>query len=80
MIAATQAYETTDATIDSQIVSLRGSGANVLLTAATPKFAAQTIRKINNIEMRFRNEDECRSFAVSLLRISAVSTRSSAGG
>jgi len=42
-------YETTDATIDSQAVALRGSGADVLITAATPKFAAQTIRKIADI-------------------------------
>jgi len=46
MIVATQSYETSDATIDSQIVTLHGSGANVLLTAAIPKFAAQAIRKI----------------------------------
>jgi ABC-type branched-subunit amino acid transport system substrate-binding protein len=46
MIVATQSYETSDATVDSQIVSLHGSGANVLLTAALPKFAAQAIRKI----------------------------------
>jgi branched-chain amino acid transport system substrate-binding protein len=39
-------YETTDATIDSQAVALQGAGADVLITAATPKFAAQTIRKI----------------------------------
>jgi branched-chain amino acid transport system substrate-binding protein len=46
MIVATQSYETSDATVDSQIVTLHGSGANVLLTAAIPKFAAQAIRKI----------------------------------
>ena len=33
-------YEVTDATVDSQLVALQGSGANVLITAATPKFAA----------------------------------------
>ncbi len=49
MIVATQAYETTDPTIDSQIVALRASGADVLLTAAIPKFAAQAIRKIYDI-------------------------------
>jgi branched-chain amino acid transport system substrate-binding protein len=42
-------YETTDASIDSQIVSLQGSGADVLLIAATPKFAAQSIRKVYDI-------------------------------
>ena len=49
MIVATQTYETTDATVNSQIVALQGSGANVLLTAAIPKFAAQAIRKIYDI-------------------------------
>jgi branched-chain amino acid transport system substrate-binding protein len=49
LIVATQSYETTDATVDSQIVALQGSGANVLLTAAISKFAAQAIRKIYDI-------------------------------
>jgi branched-chain amino acid transport system substrate-binding protein len=46
VIVATQTYETTDATVDSQIVSLRASGADVLFTGAIPKFAAQAIRKV----------------------------------
>src|SRR5215831_13759058 len=49
MIVATQSYETTDPTVDQQVVSLQGSGANVLLTAAIPKFAAQAIRKVYDI-------------------------------
>ena len=49
MIVATKTYETTDATVDSQIVALQGSGADVLLTAAIPKFAAQAIRKVYDI-------------------------------
>ena len=49
MIVATKTYETTDPTVDSQIVALQGSGADVLLTAAIPKFAAQAIRKIYDI-------------------------------
>jgi branched-chain amino acid transport system substrate-binding protein len=49
MIVATQSYETTDPTVDSQVVALQGSGADVLLTAATPKFAAQAIRKVFDI-------------------------------
>jgi branched-chain amino acid transport system substrate-binding protein len=49
MIVASQSYETTDATVHSQIVSLQNSGANVLLTVALPKFAAQTIRKVYEI-------------------------------
>ena len=49
MIVATQSYETTDPTVNSQIVTLQASGANVLLTAAIPKFAAQAIRKVHDI-------------------------------
>jgi branched-chain amino acid transport system substrate-binding protein len=45
-IVATQSYETTDATIESQIVSLQASGANLMFNVAIPKFAAQAIRKI----------------------------------
>jgi branched-chain amino acid transport system substrate-binding protein len=49
MIVATKSYETTDPTVDSQVVALQGSGADVLLTAAVPKFAAQAIRKVYDI-------------------------------
>ncbi len=42
-------YEVTDPTIDSQAVALQGSGADVLVTAATPKFAAQMIRKVYDL-------------------------------
>jgi len=49
MIVATQSYETTDPTVDSQVVALQESGADVLLTAAVPKFAAQAIRKVYDI-------------------------------
>ena len=49
MIVATQSYETTDPTVDSQIVALQASGANVLFIVAIPKFAAQAIRKAYDI-------------------------------
>jgi branched-chain amino acid transport system substrate-binding protein len=49
MIVSTQSYVTTDPTVDSQIVSLQGSGANTLLVAATPKFAAQAIHKVASL-------------------------------
>ena len=42
-------YEVTDATIDSQITTLQAAGVDTLLTAATPKFAAMVIRKINDL-------------------------------
>jgi branched-chain amino acid transport system substrate-binding protein len=46
LIVAEQSYETSDPTIESQIVSLKASGADVLMNFATPKFAAQAIRKV----------------------------------
>ena len=49
MIVASQTYETTDPTVDSQIASLQGTGAEYLLVAATPKFAAQAIRKVYDL-------------------------------
>jgi ABC-type branched-subunit amino acid transport system substrate-binding protein len=49
MIIATASYEVTDPTIDSQIVSLQGSGADTLFDFATTKFAAQAIRKTYDI-------------------------------
>ena len=49
MIVVSNTYETTDPTINSQIVSLQGSGADTLLVAAIPKFAAQAIRKVADL-------------------------------
>jgi len=49
MIVAIKSYETTDPTMDSQIVALQGSGADVLLIAATTKFAALAIRKVYDV-------------------------------
>jgi branched-chain amino acid transport system substrate-binding protein len=46
IVTKTATYEATDPSIDSQIVSLQSAGCDVQLTAATPKFAAQTIRKV----------------------------------
>jgi len=45
-------YETSDPTIDSQITSLQGAGADVLLVAAIPKFAAQAIRKVHDLDWK----------------------------
>ena len=50
MIVSALTYNTSDPTIDSQIVSLKASGADVLLIAAVPKFAAQAIRKAFDID------------------------------
>ena len=45
----TASYEVTDPTADSQVVTLQAAGCDTLLTAATPKFAAQTIRKVADL-------------------------------
>jgi len=42
-------YETSDPTVDSQVVQLQGSGADVFFNISTPKFAAQAIRKAYDI-------------------------------
>ncbi len=48
--AVTEAsYEFTDPTIDSQIVALQSSGADAIIVAATPKFAAMAIRKVYDL-------------------------------
>ena len=44
-IVAEVSYEVTDPTVDSQIVQLKGSGADAFFNITTPKFAAQAIRK-----------------------------------
>ncbi|WP_454643789.1 ABC transporter substrate-binding protein [Bradyrhizobium liaoningense] len=49
MIVAEASYETTEPTIDSQIVRLKASGADVILDASTPKFAAQAIKKMADL-------------------------------
>jgi branched-chain amino acid transport system substrate-binding protein len=49
-IVAESAYEVTEPTIDSHIVSLKASGADVLFSLATPKFAAQSIKKAAEID------------------------------
>lgn len=45
VIVASQSYETSDPTVDSQILALKNSGANVFVNISTPKFAAQAIRE-----------------------------------
>ena len=49
LIVAEASYEVSDPTVDSQIVSLKGSGADVFINVATPKFAALAIRKVYDI-------------------------------
>jgi branched-chain amino acid transport system substrate-binding protein len=49
MIVAEASYEVAEPTVDSQIVQLKASGADVLFNIATPKFAAQAIRKVYDL-------------------------------
>jgi branched-chain amino acid transport system substrate-binding protein len=47
MVVAKSSYEVSEPTIDSHIITLKSSGADVLVTFATPKFAVQTIKKLS---------------------------------
>jgi branched-chain amino acid transport system substrate-binding protein len=49
MVVSEQSYETTDPTIDSQILNLKSSGANVFFNVTIPKFAVQAIKKAHDI-------------------------------
>jgi len=49
MIVAELPYEATDPTVDSQMVSLKASGADIFYNVTTPKFAAQSIKKAAEI-------------------------------
>lgn len=49
MLVATASYEVTDPTIDSQVVTLRQSGADVLFMTGVPRFDALAIRKVYDI-------------------------------
>lgn len=48
MIVAEASYETSDPTVDSQIITLQSSGADTFCNFASPKFAAQAIRKAHD--------------------------------
>jgi branched-chain amino acid transport system substrate-binding protein len=52
MVIAKASYESSDPLVASQIVSLKASGADVLITAATPKFATQIISKLYNLNWK----------------------------
>ena len=52
MIVAEESYETTEPTIDSHIVKLKSTGADTLISITTPKFGAQAIKKLAEIEWK----------------------------
>ncbi|MGA2287204.1 ABC transporter substrate-binding protein [Bradyrhizobium sp.] len=52
MIAAEESYETSEPSIDNHIVKLKASGADVFISITTPKFAAQAIKKLAEIDWK----------------------------
>jgi branched-chain amino acid transport system substrate-binding protein len=52
MVVKEVSYEATDPTIDSQVITLQSSGVDVVITAALPKFAAQAIRKLADLDWK----------------------------
>ena len=51
-IIAEESYEVSEPTIDNHIVKLKASGADVLISITTPKFAAQTIKKMAEVDWK----------------------------
>ncbi|MEA2830488.1 MAG: branched-chain amino acid transport system substrate-binding protein, partial [Bradyrhizobium sp.] len=52
MIIAEESFETTEPTVDNHIVKLKSTGADIFVDIATPKFAAQAIKKVAEIEWK----------------------------
>src|ERR1700722_8805656 len=52
IIVAEESYETTEPSIDSHIVKLKGTGADVFVNISTPKFAAETTKKMGELEWK----------------------------
>jgi branched-chain amino acid transport system substrate-binding protein len=52
MVVVEAAYETTDPTVDSQVIGMKAAGCDVFLNTGIPKFAAQAIRKAAEIEWK----------------------------
>jgi branched-chain amino acid transport system substrate-binding protein len=52
MLAVEASYETTDPTVDSQIIGMKAAGCDVFVNTGIPKFAAQAIRKAAEIEWK----------------------------
>ena len=52
LIVAEESYETTEPSIDNHIVKLKGTGADVLVDITTPKFAAQTIKRMAELQWK----------------------------
>jgi len=52
MVVIEASYETTDPTVDSQVVDMKSKGVDIFVNTAIPKFAAQAIRKAGEIQWK----------------------------
>jgi branched-chain amino acid transport system substrate-binding protein len=52
MIVAEESYDTSDPTMDDHIARLKASGANVFISITTPKFAAQALKRLAEIDWK----------------------------
>jgi branched-chain amino acid transport system substrate-binding protein len=52
MIVAEASYNSSDPTVDSQVIALKASGADVFFLATSPKFAAQALRKAFELDWK----------------------------
>jgi len=49
LIVVETSYETSSPTVDSQVVQIKGANPDIFINIATPKFAAQAIKKVNEL-------------------------------
>ncbi|MDB5620932.1 ABC transporter substrate-binding protein [Tardiphaga sp.] len=52
MIVAEESYEVSEPTIENHLVKLKATGADVLVSISTPKFAAQAIKKVGELNWK----------------------------
>jgi len=52
MIVAEESFETTEPTVDNHVVKLKSTGADIFFNVTTPKFAAQAIKKVAEIDWK----------------------------
>src|SRR6478736_566142 len=52
MIVAEESYETSEPTVDTHIVKIKAAGADGFFDMASPKFAAQAIKKAAEIDWK----------------------------
>jgi branched-chain amino acid transport system substrate-binding protein len=74
-IVATQAYDPTDATIDSQMARLKASGANTFMMFATPKFAILAFIAVNKLGWRPQIFVSSVSISPNIMDIARASTQ-----